>query len=110
MSIFDNSFETFNNDLDQLLCEEITNTIENDKEVSTTINSNAFIKKKRKKRNPEENDTYINDSKKLKYHISNFEQANKCLNNIDVNILTSFSKSIANESSYQNFDENKKNF
>ena len=48
MSIFDNSFETFNNDLDQLLCEEITNTIENDKEVSTTINSNAFIKKKRK--------------------------------------------------------------
>ena len=116
--ILDNSFDIQNDDSGVIENEEIRNTIEyeSDKEPSTSINSNDFIKKKRKKLNLEENDIYIN-SNEIKYVVPNFIQgkkekqitikykkSNKCLNTIDVNnSLTSVIKSILNE---QIFEEN----
>ena len=77
MSIFNNLFEfqDDNDDLEFQQNEEIINEIanESDNESSTAANSNDFLKKKRKKSKPEENDIHIN-SNELKYIVPNYIQ------------------------------------
>ena len=74
MSIFNNLFEfqDDNDDVEFKQNEEIINEIanESDNESSTAANSNDFLKKKRNKPKPEENDIPIN-SNELKYVVPN---------------------------------------